>query len=366
VSIQDFGWNSCWQSVWQSCEKEDAWVPARVVSQHRGLWCIVTDCHARGFVECWATPSGRMYSASSAGGGWPAVGDWVGAAIPSDGQHATIHGVLPRRTKFVRKTAGRRVEQQVIAANVDVALIVSALDSDFNRRRLERYLAQCWESGAWPVIVLNKAEQCSDVVARTADVQRIAPSTPVLALSARTGEGIAALNPYLIPGQTIVMLGSSGVGKSTLVNHLLGANVQAVEPVRRTDGRGRHTTTSRQLLRLSCGALVIDTPGLRELALWDAADGVQQTFADVDDLARECRFRDCRHESEPGCAVRAAVAAGTLDQARLENRRKLEREQEFVRRKMDLKAASKARHGLKAMMRSVRKKYQLREKEGKP
>jgi ribosome biogenesis GTPase len=359
VALTELGWNSYFEALWQGQEVDEGWVPARVVSQQRGLWRIAGD-----FGERWSAPSGKMHAASEAGGDWPAVGDWVAAEMHHENDRATIHGVLPRRSQFVRKTPGKRVEEQVIVANVDTAFLVAALDGDFNLRRLERYLAQCWESGARPVIVLNKADSCDGVTARAAEVERIAIGTAVFALSARTGHGVDALEPFLTPGQTIVLLGSSGVGKSTLVNRWLGRDLQTVQPIRESDSKGRHTTTTRQLLLLPGGAVVIDTPGLRELQLWDAAEGVAQTFADVDALAAQCRFRDCRHENEPGCAVRAALTDGTLDQARLENRKKLEREQEFLRRKMDPEVRKKEKDRIKVLMRGVREKYQHREKDG--
>jgi ribosome biogenesis GTPase / thiamine phosphate phosphatase len=360
VFLKELGWDSYFEALWQK-QQGSGWVPARVVSQQRGLWRIVGD-----FGECWSAPSGKMRAAAEADGDWPTVGDWVSAEVFTGEQPAIIHAVLPRRSQFVRKVAGKRVEQQVIAANVDIAFLVAALDGDFNVRRQERYLAQCWESGAWPVVVLNKADDCNDVDARAAEVGCIAREAPVFVLSARTGQGIDALGSFLVPGQTVVLLGSSGVGKSTLVNRLSGRDLQAVQPTREKDSRGRHTTSARELFLLPCGALVIDTPGLRELQLWDATDGVAETFADIDELAAKCRFRDCRHENEPGCAVQAALRAGSLDEARLENRRKLEREQEFLRRKMDPEARSEAQHKIKVLMRGVRQKYRQREDEGKP
>jgi ribosome biogenesis GTPase len=359
VSLTKLGWNSYFAAMWQAHEKEGGWVVARVVSQQRGLWRIAGD-----FDECWAAPSGKIHAASELHGDWPAVGDWIAAEISDGDQRATIHGVLPRRSQFVRKAAGKRVEQQVIAANVDTVLIVAALDCDFNLRRLERYLAQCWESGARPVIVLNKADDCADFAVRAAEAERIACGTPVLVLSARTGQGVGNLEPFLAPGQTVVLLGSSGVGKSTLVNRLVGEDLQAVRPVRGSDSKGRHTTTTRQLVPLPCGAMIIDTPGLRELQLWDAADGFSETFADIDALAAECRFRDCRHGNEPGCAVRAALEAGKLEEGRLENRRKLEREQEFLRRKMDPEARKEQHDKIRTMMRGVRRMYRQRDKDG--
>ena len=364
MSLTKLGWNSYFAAMWQAHEKEDGWVAARVVSQQRGLWRIAGDFGAGAVGECWAAPSGKMHVASEAGGDWPAVGDWIVAEISEGDQRATIHAVLPRRSQFVRKAAGKRIEQQVIAANVDTAFIVAALDGDFNLRRLERYLAQCWESGARPVILLNKADECSDFAVRAGEAERIASSTPVLALSARTGQGVDLLEPFLAPGQTVVLLGSSGVGKSTLVNRLVGEDLQAVQPIRESDSKGRHTTTTRQLVLLPCGAMVIDTPGLRELQLWDAADGVSETFADIDELAAECRFRDCQHKNEPGCAVRAALEAGALEEARLENRRKLEREQEFLQRKIDPEARKEQHDRIKGIMRGVRQMYRQRDKDG--
>ena len=263
---------------------------------------------------------------------WPAIGDWAAAELIGD-ERAILHWVLPRRGVFSRKAPGKRVEQQVIAANVDTAFLVAALDMDFSPRRLERYLAQCWNSGVSPAIVLNKTDECDDVATHVAEAERVAIGAPVLALSARTGKGMDALEAHLSPGKTIVLLGSSGVGKSTIVNRLLREDAQAVKPTRESDGKGRHTTTARQLFRLPCGGLLMDTPGLREFASWKVDAGITETFADIEELARDCRFGDCRHETEPGCAVRAATQSGALDEARVESRKKLEREQEFQRRK---------------------------------
>jgi ribosome biogenesis GTPase / thiamine phosphate phosphatase len=356
VSIEDLGWNSYFAALWDEF-KDLGWSPARVISQQRNLWRI-----AGNFGESWAAASGRLREVADTGGDWPAVGDWV-ATEPSDRGRAILQAVLPRRSQFVRGAAGKRLEQQVIAANVDTTFVVAGLDGDLNLRRLERYLAQCWDSGSHAVILLNKVDSCGAVAACLAEVGRIAAGVPVVPVSAHTGQGMDAFAAFLARGQTVVLIGSSGVGKSTLINHLLGEDVQSVQPTREKDGRGRHTTTARQLLTIPNGAMVIDTPGLRELQLWDATDGVSGTFADINELAAECRFRDCQHQREPGCAVRTAIETGALDPARLENRRKLEREQEFQRRKVDPEARKQQHDELKVPMRGVREMYRQRAKD---
>jgi ribosome biogenesis GTPase len=290
------------------------------------------------------------------------VGDWVAVELRDQGHAALIHGVLPRRSQFVRKMAGKKIAEQVIAANVDIALLVSALDGDFNPRRVERYLAQCWESGAKPVVVLNKADACERPVQRAEEMIRIAMGVPVCLVSAKTGQGFDELQAHLRRGQTVVLLGSSGVGKSTIVNRLMGRAIQEVREVRESDSRGRHTTTARGIFVLPGGALLIDTPGLRELQLWDADEGISQAFADIDALAAQCRFTDCGHHTEPGCAVQAAMEAGALDGRRLENWRKLQRELEFLHRKVDPEARQNEKQRMKQLMRSVNKMYRDREK----
>jgi ribosome biogenesis GTPase / thiamine phosphate phosphatase len=358
VSLKQLGWNTYFDALWQGREHLE-WLPARVISQQRGLWRIAGD-----FAECWAEVSGTLRAGAETGGDWPAVGDWVAAEMLSGGGRPLIHKVLPRRSKFVRKVAGRRMEEQVIAANVDTAFVVMALDGDFNVRRLERYLAQSFESGAKSIVVLNKADDCGDVAACVAEVESIAAGAPIFSVSARTGDGVDALDRFLAPGRTIVLLGSSGVGKSTLVNHFLRRDAQVVQAVRASDSRGRHTTTSRELFALPGGALLIDTPGLRELQLWDAAEGVEHAFSDIEELAALCKYGNCGHTTEPGCAVQAAIAEGRLDQNRLENQRKLEREQEFLRRKVDPAAQKQEKERVKLLHRGARQKYDQRRKDG--
>ena len=358
MTLKDLGWTSYFEAVWQEYANS-AVTAARVVAHQRGLWRVAGD-----FPERWAAASGRLRAEADAGGTWPAVGDWVVAEVIDRVERAVIQAVLPRRSQFVRKVAGNRVEEQIIAANVDTALVIMALDGDFNPRRLERYLAQCWESGAKPVVVLNKADECGDTAARVQEIERISMGMPVIALSALLGEGIEKLERFLGAAQTVVLLGSSGVGKSTLLNRLLRQDLQAVQAVREKDSRGRHTTTARELFALPGGALVIDTPGLRELQLWDAAAGVAGAFADIEELAARCKFQNCSHASEPGCAVQAAITAGKLDAARLENFRKLLREEEFLRRKIDPDAKQTEKLRMRKLMRGVRQMYEQREKDG--
>jgi ribosome biogenesis GTPase / thiamine phosphate phosphatase len=354
MCLSRWGWNSYFAAIWNETECEDA-MPARVVAQHRRYWRI-----AGAFGECLAEASGKLRLAAEAGADWPAVGDWVSAEINELRDLALVRMVLPRRNQFTRKAPGRRIKEQVIAANVETALVISALDGDANPRRADRYIAQCWESGVRPVLILNKADASEDACEKAAAMERIAPYVPVHVVSAKTGQGMEEVERLFVPGQTLVMLGSSGVGKSTLTNRLLGQSVQKVTDVRANDSRGRHTTTTRELFALPGGALLIDTPGLRELQLWNVARGLAQTFADIYLLAARCRFKDCRHESEPGCAVQTAVQDGTLNLARLASQRKLIREQEFLRRKMDPEARSEEKQRIKRQTREVRKIYQQR------
>ncbi|HEY0435837.1 MAG TPA: ribosome small subunit-dependent GTPase A [Phenylobacterium sp.] len=324
--------------------------PARVIVQHRGLYRIVGEAG-----ETEARISGR-FAHQAAEGGYPVTGDWV--ASEAAGGLALIHAVLPRRTAFVRRAAGPGGGAQVAAANVDVALLAASLNADLNLRRLERYLAAAYESGADPVIVLTKSDLCGDPEALIAEVSAVAFGVPVLPVSAATGEGLAALAALLAPGRTAALLGSSGVGKSTLVNALAGSELMATQAIREDDARGRHTTTHRELIRLPSGALILDTPGMRELGLWDAGVGVERTFedltSDVERIAEGCRFRDCGHAREPGCAVQAALADGTLDAERWKSFQKLQRELAHETRKQDPMAREAERKRWIGIHRSAR------------
>lgn len=302
-----------------------ALVAGRVVSESKGelrVWC-----EGR---ELAVTLSGRMQGRASGREALPAVGDWVALEVTGDGR-GVARALLPRRSAFVRRAAGHGGGAQVVAANVDVVLLVTGLDADFNVRRIERYLAAAWESGAAPVVVLTKADVCDDAAARAAEATAAAGRAPVVVVSALTGDGVEAVRAHLRPGETVAVTGSSGAGKSTLANALAGAEVQRTGAVRAHDHRGRHTTTRRELLVLPGGALLIDTPGMRELQLWDVGEGLDAAFEDVAELAARCRFGDCAHGREPGCAVREALASGALDRARYESWAKLRGEAEATR-----------------------------------
>ncbi|MDQ2860516.1 MAG: ribosome small subunit-dependent GTPase A [Pseudomonadota bacterium] len=326
--LETWGWSDALQRDF-SAHAADGLIAGRVILQQRGLYGLVTE-----FGEVRAEISGRL-ARDAVVGGYPAAGDWVALADGGPGELAIIHHVLSRRTAFTRKAAGPGGGIQVVAANVDLAFLVAALNGDLNPRRLERYLASAWQSGATPVVVLTKADLCPDVAAAVAEVETMAVGAPVLAISSRTGEGLDAVRAYLAPGRTAVMVGSSGVGKSTLLNALMGSERMATGAVREADGRGRHTTSHRELIALPGGGLLLDTPGMRELGLWDSDEGVAAVFEDIESLAASCNFGDCGHTNEPGCAVRAALERGALDDGRWQNYRKLQRELAFADAKED-------------------------------
>lgn len=324
MSLESLGWSSSLETAFSSLQSQSSLslVPGRVVRQERGLLTVQTS--ERAFL---ARTAGRLLHHAPGAEALPTIGDWVGLVLPSGDGEALLHAVLPRHGVLMRREAGHEHAGQLIAANVDVVFLVAGLDGNYNPRRIERALTLAWNSGAMPVVVLSKADLESDVDARVLEVQALAPGVPVLALSARTGAGVEALREQLPSGCTGVLLGSSGVGKSTLVNQLLGEARLATQDVRPDDNKGRHTTTHRELFRLQHGGLLIDGPGMRELGLWGEEEGVGHAFADILELAAGCRFGDCTHLREPGCAVRSAVAAGTLPEARLDSYAKLLREQ---------------------------------------
>jgi ribosome biogenesis GTPase len=325
--------------------------PARVTVEHRGAYLLYT---ARG--ERPAELSGRLRHVVDSRDELPAVGDWVAVADPEGADRALVQAVLPRRTKFSRMAAtdhGQTVEQ-VVAANVDVVFLVAGLDGDLNLRRLERYLTLGWESGAEPVVVLTKSDLCENVEAAVLEVESVAVSVPVHPVSNVTGDGLGRLAGYFAGDRTVAALGSSGVGKSSLVNRLAGQELMATGDLR-ADGRGRHTTSNRQLLMLPGGGLFLDTPGMRELRLWESEEGLATAFDDVEAAAARCRFSDCAHETEPGCAVRAAVTDGSLDPERLASWRKLEGELRHLALKQDARLRAEARKEYRRFARSQRK-----------
>ena len=340
MNLNDLGWDDGFAA---SLEPYDNCIPGRVSAQHRGEYDVLTRVG-----EQRARVTGKLRHEAASGADLPAVGDWVAL------REQSIQGVLPRRSAFQRKVNLGAAEAQVLAANLDSIFVVSGLDADFSARRLERYLTLAWESGATPVVVLTKADLCDDPQALLLDAEQVAVGVPVHLVSNLTGEGHDELGPYLRPAKTIALLGSSGVGKSSLANGLLGQEAQATKALAE-DGTGRHTTTARQLLRLPGGALLVDTPGLREVQLWEADDGIQEAFADVDELAAGCRFNDCAHMREPGCAVQEAIEDGRLPLERLQSYRVLQRELARLARKQDARLRSEERKKRVAFAKSLRK-----------
>lgn len=347
MSLHLLGWNARWDTAFAP-HLAAGLEPARVAREDRDRYVVLDESGARS-----AELAGRLRHEARSRAELPAVGDWV-ALRPGAASSAVIHAVLPRSSMFVRKVAGETTEAQVVAANVDSVFLVSGLDGDFNPRRIERYLASAWESGAEPVVVLNKADLADDVEARVAAVAALAPGAAVVALSALAGAGVDALARWLGAGRTVALIGSSGVGKSTLVNALLGAERQATGGVREHDSRGRHTTTHRELVPLPGGALLLDTPGMRELQLWGDETGLDDAFPEVAALAAGCRFRDCRHEREPGCAVLGALERGELEAERFESWRKLQRELAWLAARQDARARAAAESKWKAVTRSMK------------
>jgi len=353
MNLEDLGWGAFFEPH-TSILEEQGWKPARVVRTSSNLCTVHT-----GEGERLAETSGSLRHTTSTQHDLPAIGDWVGIQ-ERDGERAIIHHVLPRRSHFGRKVGGR-TEEQVLAANVDVAFLASALDGgrNFNVRRMERYLSLAWDSRAEPVIVLNKADLSEDVSSFTRDLEAVASGSPVIPVSAVTGSGIDALQAYLPYGVTGVFLGSSGVGKSSLINALIGDEAMDVGDVRGADVRGRHTTTHRELLVLPTGGLIIDTPGLREVQLWTDEDAVSRSFRDIEEVAESCRFSDCQHETAPGCAVKDAIERGDLDESRLAGFLKLQKEVRHLIRKKDHRAAQVE----KAKWKQIQKQFRNRMKE---
>lgn len=295
----------------------------RITLQEKGMYRIRTSIGEEN-----ALVSGKFQFDAQSPSDYPAVGDYVMVNC-ADPDTAIIHRVLPRKSLFVRKAAGTSKTEQVVAANIDTVFLCMSLNNDFNLRRLERYLAVAWESGADPVVVLTKADLCADLPQKQREVGAIAMGVEILTTSAMESDGYRQIMPYITEGRTVAFVGSSGVGKSTLINRLLGEERLATDGLR-NDDKGHHTTTHRELLVLPNGAMVIDTPGMRELGMWDAASGVGQTFGDIEELAARCRFRNCSHSGEPGCAVRAAIRSDELDSGRWQSYQKLKNENSYA------------------------------------
>ncbi len=350
MNLELLGWSSFFSKNFES-HKQEGYTVGRVALEHKNTYILYTE---QG--ELSAEVTGKIRYRASGRQDFPAVGDWVVISVREAEKKATIHAVLPRKSKFSRKTVGTTTQEQIVATNIDRVFLVSGLDGDFNLRRIERYLILVWESGANPVIILNKVDLCDDVEQRRQEVEATAFGVPIVVLSALNNQGLDVLTPYLCQGQTVALLGSSGVGKSTITNQLAGKRVQAVQEVRQGDDKGRHTTTHRELIVLPSGGLLIDTPGMREIQIWAGDESLQETFADIKMLAMQCHFHDCQHDSEPGCAVRQALEDGTLDYQRFLNHQKLQKELDYLARKQDQKAYLAEKEKWKKITKAIRKK----------
>jgi ribosome biogenesis GTPase len=354
LPLTALGWTDALASAFEPMA-ESGLAPARVSLEHNHVYRVLT-----GSGERLAEASGRIKYQATGRHELPAVGDWVAVRLDESGGRSVIRAILPRRGWFSRKAAGRETQEQVVAANVDTVLIVFGLDKPVNQRAIERYLVVGRRSGAIPVVVLNKSDLSDDVPADVADATIVAGDVAVHAVSAQDEDGVKALERYLSPGRTIALIGPSGAGKSSIVNHLVGRELLPTGEVRDWDARGRHTSIHRQLVVREAGGLIIDTPGMRELQLWEPGDTVDETFSDIAALAEGCRFRDCVHDQEPGCAVKAAVEAGTLDPARHASYLKLQREQTAIASKRDERAQLDAKRQGKIISKAIKQMQKQR------
>ena len=354
MTLQELGWDEARAREFEPWAGKPAHQPGRVLIGFNYLYRVGIE---GGEID--AVLAGRLKHHAERQGELPAVGDWVAVRKrPED--HGAIVAVLPRRSRFSRRMAGNVTDEQVVAANVDVIFIVMSLDDDFSVRRLERYLLMARESGATPVVLLTKPDLSADLPADVAEVVAAAGDVPVHVLSPKLNQGLEQVSPYVAGGRTAALLGSSGVGKSTIINRLIGADVQKTREVRESDSKGRHTTTHRELVVLPEGGLMIDTPGMRELQLWDASESVRGTFEDVEALAGDCHFTDCRHRGEPRCAVKTAVDEGRIPPDRLASYLQLQDELTYLARQQDERAQieekRKGKIGAKALRQHVKSK----------
>lgn len=346
--LKSLGWSEFFERTFEPYRALGHFA-GRVVLEERGSYRLYAEHD-----ELSARVRGKLRFESEGAADFPAVGDWVSVHRRERDGLPQIYGVLPRRSKFSRKAAGANSEEQVVAANVDTVFLVQGLDHDFNLRRLERYLVAAFESNAAPVVILSKADLCGDVEQKISGAESVAPGAPVHAISSVSGQGLEALDQYILPGVTVAFLGSSGAGKSTLINRIVGEEVQKTAEVREHDSRGRHTTTHRELLVLKTGGLLIDTPGMRELQMWDASGSLDLAFSDVQSIAAGCYFSNCSHQSEPGCAVREALEDGSLDRDRYESYYKMEKEMEYLDSRMDTRLNLKRNSREKKIHRAFR------------
>jgi len=353
MDLGKLGWSSFFEEGFQQY-KGDGLIPARIGREDRQVYLLLSEAG-----ELMGRVCGRFSHDAHSKGEFPGVGDWIAARKLPDEQKGTIHAILPRKSCFARQPPGGRTEEQVVAANVDTVFIVSGLDGGraFNLRRIERYMALAWESGASPVLVLNKVDACSDPEAHVIEAGTMASGVPVHPVSATECIGIDLLRVYLKKGRTAALLGSSGVGKSALVNALLGTDRQTTGDVRADDLRGRHTTVRRELILLPHGGVIIDTPGMRELRMWGTESSVSGTFSDIEELAAQCRFRNCKHRGEPGCAVHHAIGQGVLDAGRYDSYVRLQREMAHLAGRRDHKARQARKAQAKRLSQRSRQHY---------
>lgn len=349
MELAQFGWNNFFEENFRKYADQGYSVGRVYLESRRSFWLYTK------VGEIKADISGKMIYQAESRSDFPAVGDWVVFRLQEDKSKAIIHAVLPRKSKFSRKVPGSSIKEQIVATNIDTVMLVTGLDNDFNLRRIERYLVMVSASGANCIIVLNKADLCADLQSRLSEVERIAPNVPVITISAKDDEQLTALDGYIKKGETVALLGSSGVGKSTITNHLLGGERQKVQEVRAGDDRGRHTTTKRELILLPDGGLVIDTPGMRELQLWVSEEGLETSFEDIETLYGQCFYSNCEHNGTRGCAIEAALADGSLDQERWENHNKLQKELADITEKQDASAAQTKKKNIRKITRQFNK-----------